>query len=114
MNDPQEALRLQLDQLKRNYRADLRDHVGEIIAGWSQTRLAAEVGPGLDRLRDLTHRLAGTSGIFGLREVSRTAFEMENLLDKHNDALPLSDAELQALDKLVAVLRDLAISCCDA
>jgi CheY-like chemotaxis protein len=101
---PSEQMQEALADLRTSYRAKLPEQLGELAK-----RLAASRQPGggdcLQQARDIAHRLAGTTGSYGLGEI-HTAFDKIDtaLLSMIDDGA--NSGRWEEIDAALAMLRE--------
>ncbi|HZE92753.1 MAG TPA: Hpt domain-containing protein [Rhizobacter sp.] len=107
MNERSAELKQRLDGLRRNFEAELGARVDEVTTAWRLSRTAQPTGPQMQLLQAQVHHLAGTSGIFGLHEVGRAAFRLEEALDRQSaqSQCGLTASERDAIDGLIEALQ---------
>jgi len=98
-----EAQRAQLEALRQAYRAELPAKLGLIggavealHAGWERAQLQA--------LYDLIHKLTGSAAIYGFRDISRAAGDLESWALQALDG-GLHEARRLELTPLMSALR---------
>jgi two-component system OmpR family response regulator len=67
----------QMDDLRRQYRAELPRKIRLIVKGAAAVRAGAREPDRLRALYDHIHRLAGSAAVYGFDEISRAAGELE-------------------------------------
>lgn len=95
-----------LAALRESYREGLPQRLEEILAAWRHYDDAPSP-EGLLAMRRLVHKLAGTAGLFGLRELGQHAMALELLLDHTMRATPPARpaVECQVNQQLAALCR---------
>lgn len=105
MPEPDEALERALRALREEYLAESPRRIAEL---WSALERVQNGDPaGLDQLRTLTHRLAGSGGGYGFPEISRTAQHADILCRAAMEAGTMpAGAEFARLRELVRGVAD--------
>ncbi len=112
MSDLREQAQHQLDAVRRDFEARLGGIVDEIVDAWNTARAASDEAAVLESLAQLVHRLAGNAGFFGLKEVSRTASDLESALERQIAAASRDGNDLREVGRLVRNLQTLSAGGC--
>lgn len=100
------GLRQRLQALDALFRARLPMRLQELEAALAQCELSAfRAGGEIAVLHDLLHRMAGTAGTFGCRELGTRAKECECALDTIMNG-ELRDADTDAVTRVAGHVRD--------
>jgi HPt (histidine-containing phosphotransfer) domain-containing protein len=98
-----EAQRAQLEALRESYRAELPAKLGLIESTVEALRAGGERSH-LQALYDLIHKLTGSAAIYGFRDISRAAGDLESwALQALDDGL--NEARRLELTPLMSALR---------
>jgi HPt (histidine-containing phosphotransfer) domain-containing protein len=96
-----ERERAEFEALRETYLAEIPARILAIREATAAASRGATSPPALQEVRDLAHRLVGSSAIFGLKRLSAAARDLEDCaIASIEDA-----AELRGLDELVAALE---------
>ena len=104
MNDVREEAQRQLEEVRRDFASRVGDMVEEIVCAWKTAQAASDPVSSLGSMTELVHQLAGNAGFFGLVDISRSASELEQRLDRLG-IQTLSEAEVGETHRLVQILR---------
>ncbi|WDE06114.1 Hpt domain-containing protein [Thalassomonas viridans] len=83
MDNKEELLNQQLEELKDCYRQELPQRLAEVKSLWQQATAAWSARP-LTELCTSLHRISGSAGSFGYRELSAFAAKAELLLKPYS------------------------------
>ena len=113
MHDLPEHAREELDRLRADYLAALCGKLDELEAtaqGALDGATDSEIRTALKRLEVLSHKLAGSSGTFGLDALSRGAIALESacgaLVNTGAQFLPEKIADIQRLTNALRLSTD--------
>lgn len=95
-----DAIQAQLAQLKAVFLAQVGERLAELDRAWASGDLA--------EVHRLAHKLAGTSGTFGVAEVSSLARRLEHHLAPAREGLELPEGTREAALELLEQLRGAA------
>jgi chemotaxis protein histidine kinase CheA len=111
MSDRREEMLRKLEVLTRDYKAQLGNRIEEITNAWQTVIATPESMTARQTLLLHVHHLAGTSGIYGLKEVSRTAFVLEEALDRQmSSEQPLTKAKILKMSQLLKALQTCSLA----
>jgi chemotaxis protein histidine kinase CheA len=77
MTDELNALKVKMDQLKKEYRQNLPSKTDQIIKQWLSLRNGNWEIDLYNDLLNSVHKLAGSGGVFGFSKVSEVALKIE-------------------------------------
>lgn len=100
-----EALR-RLKALGQNFSAQIPSRVAEIQRTWSQAAGATDPDAFVRASIQFTHGLAGTAGILGLSDISRSASQLEDSLERYLEGGCKDNGDERAIDQMMASLID--------
>ena len=99
----------ELDALRQNYIRDLAARFAEIDAAWLAVRRQGCDGEALQTLLRLSHKLAGSSGLFGLMRVSASARALESLLGEIAECgIAVDEQYVETIAGLIATIKSSA------
>ena len=84
MDNKDELLNQQLQELKTSYQQELPEKLAEIGDLWQQATIHWSTET-LSALRTCLHRISGSAGSFGYRDLGVSAAKAEQLLKQYSD-----------------------------
>ena len=96
-------------EVRDEYQAELKSWLVvllEEMAKIAPSQPGADLGTYIERIREITHKIAGSSGSFGFKEVSQTALPVEKLcIEISKGGVGLSPENMVALTGLITTLQ---------
>ena len=81
MNQLDPEVQSELDAVRRDFESRLGTMIADIADTWEKTQLSNDPVVGMKRVGELAHSLAGNAGIFGQRQISGAATDLEVAID---------------------------------